>query len=258
MLAVDEMVGALVEELEAVAELDYTFLFFTSDNGWFQGEHRISFRKERAYEEAARVPLFVRGPGVPSGSKVENLVLNTDFAPTFAELAGEVEFPADGRSLTPLLRGEDSSSWRSAVLLEKLSTSEDQEERDKEGSSKGNTSGDQEVSDKKGGSKGEKNKDKKKKGEKCKGRSEDRFRTECQNRTPAGQMPAYEAVRTETHKYVEYETGDKELYDLETDPYELESIHESAEPSLLEDLKARLDALRSCAEAGCREAEDRS
>jgi hypothetical protein len=55
---------------------------------------------------------------------------------------------------------------------------------------------------------------------------------------------------------VEYESGERELYDLEADSYELESIHESADPSLLEDLKAKLDALKSCSEEGCREAED--
>ena len=48
------------------------------------------------------MPLFVRGPGVPAGSKTEKLALNTDLAPTFADLAG-VSFPADGRSLKPLL-----------------------------------------------------------------------------------------------------------------------------------------------------------
>jgi N-acetylglucosamine-6-sulfatase len=57
MLAVDEMVGALVEELEAMGELDDTYIFFTSDNGWFAGEHRIQEGKNRPYEEAARVPL---------------------------------------------------------------------------------------------------------------------------------------------------------------------------------------------------------
>ena len=66
----------------------------------------------------------------------------------------------------------------------------------------------------------------------------------------------YKAVRTETHKYVEYETGEKELYDLQDDPYELESLHESADPALVEDLKARLEVLKSCSEEGCREAED--
>ena len=121
MLAVDEMVASLVEELEAAGELDNTYIFFTSDNGLEQGEHRIPEGKDRTYEESARVPFFVRGPGIAAGSEVEQLVVNTDFAPTFADLAN-VEFPADGRSLAPLLRGEEGeqSSWRSSLLLEKL------------------------------------------------------------------------------------------------------------------------------------------
>ncbi len=71
-----------------------------------------------------------------------------------------------------------------------------------------------------------------------------------------GGETAFEAVRTETHKYVEYDNGETELYDLEADPYELASIHESADPALVEDLKAKLEALKSCSEEGCREAED--
>jgi len=188
MLAVDEMVASLIQELEAAGELDDTYIFFTSDNGWEQGEHRIRYEKNRPYEESVRVPLFVRGPGIAPGSTIEKLALNTDFAPTFADLAG-ADFRADGRSLAPLLRGEDPP-WRSAVLLEKLG------------------------------------------------------------------KRAFEGVRTETHKYVEYDNGKKELYDLEADPYELESLHDSGTPSLLEDLKAKLDALRSCTEDECRGAED--
>ncbi len=55
---------------------------------------------------------------------------------------------------------------------------------------------------------------------------------------------------------VEYHNGDKELYDLEADPYEPESLHEGADPSLIEDLKIKLEALRSCSKRGCKEAED--
>ena len=226
MLAVDEMVASLVEELEAAGELDETFIFFTSDNGWFQGEHRIASGKNRSYEESARVPLFVRGPGVPPGSNVEKLALNTDFAPTFAELAG-VSFPADGRSLAPLLRGEEPR-WRSSVLLERLPA----EEGGAEGSGKA-----------KGKGKGKgKNKGKAKAGGVPKG--------------GAGGTPPFEAVRTATHKYVEYDNGEKELYDLTNDPYELENVYEGADPALVEDLKTKLEALKSCSEAGCREAED--
>ena len=199
MLAVDDMVDSLIQELKAEGQLDNTFIFFTSDNGFLQGQHRIQHDKRYPYEESIRTPLFVRGPGVSAGSKVENPVVNTDFAPTFAELAGASFPPADGRSLAPLLRGEDPS-WRSAILLEGF-----------------------------------------------------------QKPNKARSLPPFEAVRTETHKYVEYDTGDKELYDLETDPYELDNIYETADSSLVADLETRLNALRSCTgEEGCREAEDGS
>jgi N-acetylglucosamine-6-sulfatase len=223
MLAVDEMVASLVEELEAAGELDNTYIFFTSDNGWFGGEHRIRSGKNRAYEESARVPLFVRGPGVAADTKTERLTLNTDFAPTFADLAG-ASFPADGRSLKPLLGDEEaSSSWRSSVLLEKLPQGDSSEEEKGKGKAKG---------------------------------KQDKTGSAGVPKAGPGGQPAFEAVRTETHKYVEYENGDRELYDLEADPYELESLYESADPSLIENLKAKLDALRSCSEEGCQEAED--
>ncbi len=230
MLAVDEMVGSLVDELEAAGELENTYIFFTSDNGWFGGEHRIRAGKNRPYEESARVPLFVRGPGVPAGAKTDKLTLNTDFAPTFAELAG-ASFPADGRSLTPLLRGEEGSSpWRSSVLLEKLPQEDSSEEQKGKGKAKGKGKG--------------------------KAKGKDKSGSGGVPKAGAGGQLAFEAVRTETHKYVEYDNGDVELYDLEADPYELESIHESADPALVEDLKAKLEALKSCSEEGCREAED--
>src|SRR5829696_857009 len=208
MLAVDEMVGSLLEELEEAGKLENTFIFFTSDNGFEQGEHRIRGGKNQPYEESARVPFFVRGPGVPVGSKTEKL------APTFANLAG-VEFPADGRSLAPILRGEEPSVWRSAILLEKLETPKSGEEEGVKGKGKG-----------KGKDKG-------------KGKGN------------AANPPDYQAARTETHKYVEYDNGERELYDLQADPHELESIYETADTSLVEDLQARLEALRSCSEKGC-------
>jgi N-acetylglucosamine-6-sulfatase len=234
MLAVDEMVGALVEELEAAGELEDTYIFFTSDNGWFGGEHRIQSAKNRAYEESARVPLFVRGPGVPAGSSTEKLVINTDLAPTFADLAS-VEFLADGRSLAPLLVGEDAS-WRSSVLLERLSADESAG-----GAGKG-------------------------KGKADKSKSKDKTGKGKEGKTGAGGVPkagpgnpgTFRAVRTETHKYVEYDGGDRELYDLKNDPYELENVYETADPTLIEDLEARLEMLKECSDDRCRQAEDAS
>ena len=226
MLAVDEMVVSLVEELEAAGELENTYIFFTSDNGWFGGEHRIRSGKNRAYEESAHVPLFVRGPGISAGTKTEKLALNTDLAPTFADLAG-TSFSADGRSLAQLLRGEEPASWRSSVLVEKLPQEDTSEEEKGKGKGKGKAKGKQDKTGSAGVPK-----------------------------DGVGGQLAFQAIRTGTHKYVEYENGEKELYDLEADPYELESIHESADPSLVEDLQAKLEALKSCSEEGCREAED--
>ena len=67
---------------------------------------------------------------------------------------------------------------------------------------------------------------------------------------------SYYVIRTERYKYVEWDDGDIELYDLQNDPYELQSIHADADPALVEDLKAKLEALKSCAGQSCREAED--
>jgi len=88
LLSLDEMVAGLIEEMEAAGKLDNTYVFFTSDNGYHLGEHRVGLGKRTVYEEAVRVPLAVRGPGVPAGASAKEMSLNIDFAPTFAELAG--------------------------------------------------------------------------------------------------------------------------------------------------------------------------
>jgi N-acetylglucosamine-6-sulfatase len=199
LLSLDEMVAGLIEELQGTGDLDNTYIFFTSDNGFHLNEHRLAQGKRTVYEEDVRVPLAVCGPGVSGGESREQMALNIDLAPTFAALAG-LSAPAfvDGRSLVPLLSDTPPEAWRSAFLLEHWS----------------------------GGGEG-----------------------------PAF-VPTYTAVRTEVYKYVEYNTGAKELYDLSSDPYELESLHRSADPVLIESLKSRLEALKACVGESCREAED--
>ena len=64
-------------------------------------------------------------------------------------------------------------------------------------------------------------------------------------------IPGYEAVRTAAHTYVQWATGERELYDLRRDPYELNSIHKEADPSLIARLRTRLKLLRSCAVSTC-------
>jgi N-acetylglucosamine-6-sulfatase len=109
----------LVAKLRTEGELDDTYIVFTSDNGMMMGEHRLTLQKQTPYEEAIRIPLVVRGPGVPADREREEMVLNIDFAPTFAEWA-DAKAPGfvDGRSLVPLLGRGEPEVWRKAFLLE--------------------------------------------------------------------------------------------------------------------------------------------
>ncbi len=193
---VDEMVDDILSLLEKRGELGNTYVVFTTDNGLQTGQHRL-LKKATPYEEAAGVPLVIRGPGVPAGVVRDQLVINNDFAPTFADWAdtGTPGF-VDGRSFAPLL-GRDpptGSGWRRAILNE-----QDQRKR--------------------------------------------------------FHIPDYESVRTRTHLYVRWKTGERELYDLQVDPYELESINKTASPLEVARLKTRLQLLSNCRGSACRAAE---
>jgi arylsulfatase A-like enzyme len=119
--AVDEAVERIVLQLAALGELENTYLLFTSDNGYHLGQHRFRNAKAQIYEEDIRVPLLVRGPGVPAGVTRDEFALNIDFAPTFAELGGVTPgHLVDGRSLVPLLGGApvQPHEWRDDFLVE--------------------------------------------------------------------------------------------------------------------------------------------
>jgi arylsulfatase A-like enzyme len=114
--SVDDNVGRLLDFLkESGLERD-TIVVYTSDQGFFLGDHGL-FDKRFMYEESLRIPVLLRWPAVVRpGSRTEALALNVDFAPSFLAAAG-VPVPASmqGRSLVPLLRGETPSDWRSAI-----------------------------------------------------------------------------------------------------------------------------------------------
>ena len=119
--SLDDLVGGVVRKLRATGALNNTYIFFTSDNGWHHGEHRIPDGKTRPYEESIHMPLLVRGPDVLANSTTGKLALNTDYFPTFTDLAG-IQTPSyvDGRSLRPVLNGSaTTTSWRTAILLER-------------------------------------------------------------------------------------------------------------------------------------------
>ena len=165
---------------------DSTLIVFTSDNGFFYGEHRIDGGKLRHYEEATRVPLMIRGPGFEPGSHVGAPVINADLAPTLLDAAG-VEAPVepDGISLLPFGPDPELDPGRDLLL----------------------------------------------------------------------ESRHYAGIRTDRHIYVEHGSsgGSRELYDLESDPYELDNLAgERGRRRLQADLARRLGELRDCAGAACR------
>jgi N-acetylglucosamine-6-sulfatase len=114
---VDDLVQNVVSTLKATGELDNTVLIFTSDNGFFHGEHRVPQGKVRVYEPSIRVPLEIRAPGLPKGVKRNQPVVNADLAPTILDFAnakpGRVE---DGRTLVPLIKSKQLFPGRGIEL----------------------------------------------------------------------------------------------------------------------------------------------
>jgi arylsulfatase A-like enzyme len=191
MLSVEDLLREVVGTLQETGELSNTYLIFTSDNGYDFGNHRLyPTGKLRPYEEDIGIPLMVRGPGVPAGAVRQELVLNNDFAPTIAGLAG-APTPAfvDGSSFAPLLTGSPPSSWRRAFLEEEFISH------------------------------------------------------------------THRGIHTRDHMFVEYDTGEHELYDLVLDPYQLESKPRAGNERLYSALETRLNNLRDCSGDGCRTAE---
>lgn len=114
--SVDDNVGRLLDYLDKTGLAKNTIVIYTSDQGFFLGDHNW-FDKRFMYEESLRMPFLVRWPGVAkAGSVSAGMVLNVDFAPTLLDAAG-VQVPADiqGRSFLPLLKGAQPKDWRTSM-----------------------------------------------------------------------------------------------------------------------------------------------
>jgi hypothetical protein len=121
LLAIDEGVARLVDALRSSGELGNTLIVYTSDNGFFAGEHRIRNGKVKLYEESIHLPLLVRGPGFPAGARVEEMASNADLAPTVLEAAGAgASRVLDGRPLQPF--AAEPGRERGRELLVETST----------------------------------------------------------------------------------------------------------------------------------------
>lgn len=119
LAAIDESLGRVLTTLEEMGELDNTVIIYTSDNGYFMGEHTF-LDKRLAYENSMRVPMLIRYPKIiKERTEVKEQCLNIDMAPTILNLAG-IEKPdyMQGESMVNLLKGEKEKNWRKAILFE--------------------------------------------------------------------------------------------------------------------------------------------
>ncbi len=116
---VDLSLGRIIGTLDSLGILDRTVIVFSSDNGFFFGEHGLTTERRLPYEESIRNPLLVRyPPRIAAGARPDGLALTVDLAPTLLDLAGaEISPQIQGRSLVPLLGGTPKE-WRDAVLVE--------------------------------------------------------------------------------------------------------------------------------------------
>jgi arylsulfatase A-like enzyme len=193
---VDDGVKAIVDTLGGLHRLRNTYIIFTSDNGFFFGEHRLAGGKFLAYEPSTHLPLLIRGPGIRPGSSTGELAANTDIAPTIAELAGvKPDMSVDGRSLVPFLHDPSLRTDR-PILFESFVETSDVEENG--------------------------------------GGAPVTPTTSAAGGPSAGQSSArasiiapprdYEGIRLGPYKYIAWPTGEKELYDITKDPNELNNL----------------------------------
>jgi N-acetylglucosamine-6-sulfatase len=119
LVSVDESLGRVLKALEELGELDNTVIIFSSDNGYFMGEHGY-WDKRIAYENSMRIPMLIRYPKtIQKKSVINKTSLNIDLAPTILEWAG-VKKPSymQGESLLPLFDKKQNTNWRDAFMFE--------------------------------------------------------------------------------------------------------------------------------------------
>ncbi len=229
--AVDESIETLINILKESKELDDTYIFFTSDNGFHLGEHRMQRGKQTAYETDIHLPLIVRGPGVVRGGKAEQLVGNIDLAPTFAELT-RAKAPnfVDGRSLVSIMRGtqRNEKNWRTAFLVEHYT--------------QGNPG-------RAGAAAGQVDRPRRRGGRAARKRK---------HGGEAGGIPELHALRSKDRVYIEYVTGEREFYSLSKDPDQVSNLAATKSAHVTKQIAAdaeRLKRLQTNGADSAREAE---
>ena len=216
--SVDEGVRGIVEALRETGELGNTYIIFTSDNGFFFGQHRISRGKLLPYEPALRVPLVIRGPGIKPRSRSFEPVANQDIAPTILKLTGaQARSKIDGRPMIQFWRNTKQRSRRPILL-----SSYQQATR----FIPGDYPNEPPVvsTSQKGG----------------------HISAKAANQN-------YVGIRVGPYKYIEYEIGERELYVIPQDPGELHNRYGNPRFNRITAyLDEELAKLRACKGATCR------
>ena len=207
---VDEWVGKILDKLDEVGLSENTVVVFTSDHGDFRGEHGMVKKDLVLYDALMRVPLMVRYPGVVEAQVLETMVEQIDLHPTLCEWAGvEVPVGVQGRSLVPLLTGQ-TQAHRNEVFAEQCAPD----------MLNPYDTFDEFIAD-----------------WRANWQTDDHLLQWTASFNVPGDFT--KCIRTQTHKYVWYVTGEEELYDLENDAGETRNLaHE--QPELCRDLKGRL------------------
>ncbi len=227
LLAVDDAVSAIVNELDSQGVLGETYIVFTSDNGYMQGQHRLHQGKFVAYDPSAKVPLLVRGPGIPPGSVSKELVSNVDIVPTILDAANATPgVTQDGRSLLPFAADPALRSTR-PILLE--------------------TGRPIAISDPLSASASGKPKFKKK-SIRVKNLDLDRTAQIAKVVKP----PKYRAIRTGRYLLIKYADGGRELYDMPRDRLQVNSVWKNSRYfPVRKFLLKKLAKLTPCIGTGC-------
>ncbi len=213
--AVDRGVAELMTELQHDGILSDTYVVFTSDNGFHLGEHRLAAGKRTPYDDDIHVPFYVRGPGITAGSHSSALTGNVDIAPTIAAVAGAT-VPSTADGRSML------DIWHGAATPTDWRDGYLLEHAPEQ------LAGDLDI--------------------------ETAGKGVLAKAEPAV-IPTYEGVRTAHSLYVEYTTGERELYNLSTDPDELQNLAGTTSAAVLAQWHAYLAPLEKCVGATCRSAE---
>ncbi|XP_069022326.1 glucosamine (N-acetyl)-6-sulfatase (Sanfilippo disease IIID), b [Embiotoca jacksoni] len=228
LLSVDDMVEMLVKKLDSIKELNNTYIFYTSDNGYHTGQFSLPIDKRQLYEFDIRIPLMVRGPGIKPNQTLKAPVLNIDLAPTILDISGVnlSSVNVDGQSffsqMAPSLR---NGTARPYFLVEY--------------NGEGHLTTDPSCP---------------KLGPGLSQCFPDCVCEDAFNNT-------YACVRTLDGKqdlqYCEFADTESfvEMYNLTSDPHQLENIVKKVDPSVLQTMNARLIKLQSCVRDSCRDVE---